>query len=67
MRIISSALLVIWLCGCGPGSGGKPSAGQDVINTMSQKNSIDAGKRTADKVRAIGAQEQKDRNEAMGE
>ena len=70
MRIIGAALLAILLVGCGPNaqnSGGQKSTGQDIAETMAQKGTIDAGRRTADKVRAIGAQEQQNRKEAGAE
>ncbi len=67
MKTIGLALIAILLAGCGQQNSGQPSGGQDVLNTMSQKNNIEAGKRTAAKVRAIGAQQQQDRREAGAE
>jgi hypothetical protein len=67
MRIIGLALIAMLLAGCGQQNSGQPSGAQDVLNTMSQKNNIEAGKRTAEKVRAIGAQEQQNRQEAGAE
>jgi hypothetical protein len=64
MRILGLALIAILLAGCGQQNSGQPSGAQDVLNTMSQKNNIDAGRRTAEKVRAIGAQQQQNRKEA---
>jgi hypothetical protein len=67
MKTIGLALIAILLAGCGPQNAGQPSGAQDVLDTMSQKNNIEAGKRTAAKVREIGAQQQQNRREAGAE
>lgn len=68
LLLTASAIL---LAGCGqqasqPTSSGSAS-GSSVINTMTQKDKVDAGRRTADKVRAISAQQSEDLREVGGE
>lgn len=43
------------------------SGGAGVIDTMTQKSTVDAGRRTADKVREISAQQNADLQEVSGE
>lgn len=70
-----SALLLIaglLLAGCGKQAGtttapAEQSGGASVIDTMTQKSKVDAGRRTADKVREISAQQNADLQEVSGE
>lgn len=61
------------LMGCKPAasppanSSERPSQGAGIVDTMTQKSKIDAGRRTADKVRQIGAEQQRDLEQVMGE
>ena len=68
LLLAASAIL---LAGCGQPSGQAPSSGSaggsSVINTMTQKDKVDAGRRTADKVRAISAQQSENLKEVGGE
>jgi hypothetical protein len=68
-------VLALALVGCGQidsnnQSGKKKKSGGvgDAVDTVViQKGKIQAGQKAADRVRAIGAQEQQDLNEVMGE
>ena len=69
-----SAFLLIaafLLAGCGKQADKAPASGQSgsagVIDTMTQKSKVDAGRRTADKVREISAQQNADLQEVSGE
>lgn len=76
MKRICLGLLALFLLGCEPPPAPKPrpnqnqpvqkSQAQDVIDTMTQRNSMDAGRRTAQKVRDISAQRNRDLQEAGG-
>ncbi len=59
-------------CGCKPPEGSSQSApapqqGTGVIDTMTQKSKVEAGKRTAAKVREVSAEQQRDLEQVMGE
>ena len=72
-RALIGAALLIMLAGCKPDAGSSPRApsqqqqGAGIIDTMTQKSKVDAGKRAAAKVREIGSEQQKDLDEVMGE
>ena len=65
------AATAILFTGCGKPSTQPAStasaSGSSVINTMTQKDKVDAGRRTADKVRAISAQQSENLQEVGGE
>lgn len=68
-----STALCAGLMGCKPAASPQanppeqPSRGAGIVDTMTQKSKIDAGRRTADKVRQIGAEQQRDLEQVMGE
>lgn len=69
---LAAGLLALGAAGCGsrgadetpPAAPDKPLTG-DVIDTMTQRSAIEAGRRAADKVKDIRAEENKDFNEAV--
>jgi hypothetical protein len=74
MRTLSLVVLVLFVMGCSPPPQNQKRTTQqpqsqsaDIINTMSQRNSLDAGRRTAEKAREISAQRSRDLREVGGE
>jgi len=70
MRILCMAVVAVLLLGCKPADQGGSGGGQQgagIIDTMTQKSKVDAGKRAAQQVRDIGEQQQQDLNEVMGQ
>jgi len=64
--------LISAVAGCKPPEGTSQGAttqqqGAGVIDTMTQKSKVEAGKRTAAKVREISAEQQRDLEQVMGE
>lgn len=61
------------LTGCKPAASPQvnpaqqPSQGAGIVDTMTQKSKTNAGRCTADKVRQIGAEQQRDLEQVMGE
>jgi Spy/CpxP family protein refolding chaperone len=68
---VMAAAVLLAAAGCKPAQGpSEPPAAQQgagVIDTMTQKSKIEAGKRTAAKVREIGEEQQRDLEQVMGE
>ena len=65
--LVAAAVL---LAGCGKAGESpesKQSGGSSVIDTMTQKNKVDAGRRAGEQLRKISAQESSDRQEVGAE
>ena len=71
MRTALICVAALFILGCNqPQQTGEPaqkSAAQDTIDAMTQKTSVDAGRRAAETLRKVGAQEKKDYEEAAGQ
>ncbi len=71
MKRMMIGFATLFLLGCNqPQQTGQPaqkSGAQDTIDAMTQKTSIDAGRRAAETLRKVGAQEKKDYEEAAGQ
>jgi len=70
MKAFTMVVAAILLIGCKPAAEQKPAETEQqvsasVIDTMTQKSTIDAGRRTANKVHQIEANRQKDFEELM--
>lgn len=71
-RILAAVTLGVALLGCKPAEGpSQPSPvqqqGSGVIDAMTQKSKVEAGKRAAAKVREVGEEQQKDLDQIMGQ
>ena len=76
MRACSMFVLVALLAGCGQPAERKPqtpaaaqpkSSAQDVLDTMSQRSAIEAGRRAQQRIRQISSNENHNLNEAIGQ
>lgn len=73
MKKVSLCLLGLCLLGCNPPPAqnqqqpAQKSQAQDIIETMTQKNKMDAGRRTAERVRQISAERNSNLREVGGE
>lgn len=71
-RTLAVLALGMALLGCKPAEGPSQSApaqqqGSGIIDTMTQKSKVEAGKKAAAKVREVGEEQQKDLDQIMGE
>lgn len=72
LKSIMSAALLVSIVGCKPAQGpseqpAPAQQGAGVIDTMTQKSKIEAGKRAAAKVREVSDEQQRDLEQVMGE
>lgn len=76
MRTLALCLVVILLIGCGPmpqgqqqqkQPQGQPMTAGEIVDTMTQRNALEAGRKAGDKLRAINAERSKDMQQVGGE
>ena len=68
MRAFWMALAAVLLLGCSQGTEStsepsQPSAAQDIVNTLSQRNALEAGRKAGQQVRQIRAEQDKNLQE----
>lgn len=69
MRFLTLCLGLLLIAGCKPSEpqSGKKGGGSDIIDTMTQKNKADLGRRARDKIEEIDEERDRDIESAMGE
>lgn len=70
MRTLLTAMAALILAGCSQGTGGagetESEARNAVVDTITQGSKVEAGRRAADKVRAISAEQNRQLEEVGG-
>lgn len=75
MRTLALGIPLLLLLGCGPMTQsqqqqqqpkGQPMSAGEIVDTMTQRNALEAGRKAGDKLRAINAERQKDMDAVGG-
>ena len=64
MRKLLASLLVVGVLGCGSEKGSAPADKEGATETMSRRGQLEAGRRTADRLKEAGDKRNRDLEEA---